>query len=141
VLLLGVVTFCVAPLRACMAAPGFLDDGPFHGTPCTDDPRGETPVDAIDIVGFRRLEVYARREPDAAPRLVLREPWGSVRWCRIADGDGGGSVERIDLGSATATAIPGIVAVNGSVVWTFGHERATWLLTWPGDLYGYWYSW
>jgi hypothetical protein len=121
----------------------FLDDGPFHGKPCTYTPK-RAPNQTFPIYNNMTLEVFDPKKDDIGPIVRLRNKENEIQWSIWVTAKMGekwkayvGEVRFHDYGSSIFYS----PRVRGSVIWTFGHEAAWWVITKEGELEGYWFSW
>jgi hypothetical protein len=114
-----------------------FDDGPFQGRRCTVVPT-RLPDQEVNVGRRFVLQTWDRQGGDTAPVVALREA-DRVRWCIYAEGDPATRVERVRF--RTARPIIWRDVIDGSVLWTYGNERALWFIGRDGTLHEYWYSW
>jgi len=116
----------------------FLDDGPFTG-----EPRASSPVRPPDgklrIWCGMKVKTWNRIKGEKAPTVLLEDRQGNVKWCIYATGMEKTHVEKLSLDEYTACFYP--PRLRGSVVWTYGHEGAWFLISPMGELKAYYYSW
>lgn len=132
--------FLVAtPLVMLETARPFSDDGPFRGTARADCPT-RTPDQSVLLSRGDRIESFDPRAGERAPTVRLRTPKGTNRWCIYADATRGTQVKSVRFGDDFRTPL-GSTMVDGTVVWTYGTERASWYLGPRGGLRSFYYSW
>jgi len=142
VAVVSVLAICIVALGALIwyrSWNPFMDDGPFHGTPC-DAPPSRSPEQTFAIPNSLLLESYDRANGEAAPVVLLRHTGGRVEWCIRAV-----AVEGTEVRSVRFNSYRGFPfqrpRVRGTVDWTYGHEGAWWFISRDGILEEYWFSW
>lgn len=105
----------------------WFDDGPFHGETRRDISGLPKPQQVFRACAGGTLEVYARRAPEQAPTIVVRNQRGTVASAFFASAPNS-LVDSIELTSKRCPNWTGERIIQGNVRWTYGEERALFFL-------------
>ncbi len=117
------------------SSEGFF--GPFFGQPTTVP--DSLPIQRLSVFDSDVIEVYHSPTNQRAPIVAFRPGGSNVLWAVVAHGFRTNDVESIQFEGARAGSY-WTRSITGRVVWTYGDERAIWLVDRAGRLCGYFFD-